>query len=198
MACLPESGDKILHHYLYNNKLMIWHMVNRNHKWLTVQVSPEGCKTNQLSQWQAMQTTSLTPCKRETFARRVKKTENCPLHLYLPVPTTNLLSIFSNSCFSFNAIASPFRLFIRFFSSFFIAYILPLILLWHAQTFKTKCWVKDWVLSHWQKWWQVKSCPKLKKNKHSGSWEQLCTNLNWSNFPGRHEFINIICVTIDT
>lgn len=30
--------------------------------------------------------------------------------------------------------ASPFLLFIRFFSNFFIAYIFPLILLWHAQT----------------------------------------------------------------
>ena len=54
------------------------------------------------------------------------------------VLTTNLLSIFSKSCFSFKAIASPFLLFIRFFSSFFIAYIFPLILLWHAQTWNTK------------------------------------------------------------
>ena len=52
---------------------MTWHMLNRNHKWLTAEASPEGCKTNQLSQRQAMQTTSFTLCKRETFAHRVKK-----------------------------------------------------------------------------------------------------------------------------
>lgn len=52
---------------------MIWHMLNRNHEWLTAEASPEGCKTDQLSQRQAMQTTSFTPCKRETFAHRVKQ-----------------------------------------------------------------------------------------------------------------------------
>ena len=142
-----------------------------------------------------MQMMSLMPCKRETFAWRVKKkTENCPPNLYLPVPTTNLLSIFSNSCFSFNAIASPFRLFIRFFSSFFIAYILPLILLWHAQTFKTKWWVKDWVLKSLTKMMTGKKLSKAEKKKHSGSWEQLCTNLYCTNFPGRHEFTDTLCV----
>ena len=39
--------------------------------------------------------------------------------------TMNLQSILSNSCFSLSAIPSPFRFLIRFFSNFFIAYIIP-------------------------------------------------------------------------
>lgn len=50
------------------------------------------------------------------------------------VLTTNLLFTFSRICFSFRAIASPFRFLIRFFSSFLQAYIFPVARTWQAQT----------------------------------------------------------------
>lgn len=49
-------------------------------------------------------------------------------------PTTNLELIFCRICFSFSAIASPFRFLIRFFSSFLHAYILPVARTWQAHT----------------------------------------------------------------
>lgn len=54
------------------------------------------------------------------------------------VLTTNLLFTFSRICFSFRAMASPFRFLIRFFSSFLQAYIFPVARTWQAQT-----WRKD-------------------------------------------------------
>lgn len=50
------------------------------------------------------------------------------------VLTTKLLLTFSKMRFSFNAIASPFLFFTRFFSSFLQAYILPVARTWQAQT----------------------------------------------------------------
>lgn len=50
------------------------------------------------------------------------------------VLTTNLLFTFSKICFSLRAMASPFRFFIRFFSSFLHAYILPVARTWQAHT----------------------------------------------------------------
>ena len=52
------------------------------------------------------------------------------------VLTTNLLFTFSRICFSFRAIASPFRFLIRFFSSFLQAYIFPVARTWQAQTWR--------------------------------------------------------------
>lgn len=52
----------------------------------------------------------------------------------LSVLTTNLLFTFSRICFSFSAMASPFRFLIRFFSSFLQAYILPVARTWQAHT----------------------------------------------------------------
>lgn len=50
----------------------------------------------------------------------------------------NLQSILSNSCFSLSAMPSPFRFLIRFFSNFFMAYIIPDARLWQAQTYMMK------------------------------------------------------------
>lgn len=52
----------------------------------------------------------------------------------LCVLTTNLLFTFSRICFSLRAMASPLRFFIRFFSSFLHAYILPVARTWQAHT----------------------------------------------------------------
>ena len=52
------------------------------------------------------------------------------------VLTTNLLFTFSRICFSFRAMASPFRFLIRFFSSFLQAYIFPVARTWQAQTWR--------------------------------------------------------------
>lgn len=51
--------------------------------------------------------------------------------------TTNLLLTFSRICFSFSAMASPFRFFIRFFSNLLHAYIFPVARTWHAHTWQT-------------------------------------------------------------
>jgi len=48
--------------------------------------------------------------------------------------TTKRELTFCRICFSLSAIASPLRFFIRFFSSFLHAYILPVARTWHAHT----------------------------------------------------------------
>lgn len=68
----------------------------------------------------------------------------------LSVLTTNLLFTFSRICFSFSAMASPFRFLIRFFSSFLHAYILPVARTWQAHTWSQSRWAnRDQLCPFW-------------------------------------------------
>lgn len=68
----------------------------------------------------------------------------------LSVLTTNLLFTFSRICFSFSAMASPFRFLIRFFSSFLHAYILPVARTWQAHTWNQGRWAnRDQLCPFW-------------------------------------------------
>lgn len=69
---------------------------------------------------------------------KVKLLKTNPLTVISDSLTMNLQSILSNSCFSLSAMPSPFRFLIRFFSNFFMAYIIPDARLWQAQTYMTK------------------------------------------------------------
>jgi len=78
-----------------------------------------------------------TQCEEHRRARPAGCGKNQPLQQSESnsyVLTTNLLFTFSRICFSFRAMASPFRFLIRFFSSFLQAYIFPVARTWQAQT----------------------------------------------------------------